>query len=143
MALVTALRADLLGRYGRPGMSPPDAGELVPPGGLFLVGYMDEVAVACGGYRRLDDGTAEIKRMYVVPAARRRGLSRVVLAELERRAGTAGYRSLRLETGELQPEAVGLYESAGYSLIPCFGEYINDPQSLCYEKALPAPSDTG
>jgi GNAT superfamily N-acetyltransferase len=111
--------------------------ELDPPAGRFVVVYDDGAAVACGGIRRHDDETAEIKRMYVRPVARGRGISRVVLEELERTAVRAGYRALILETGLRQPEAMTLYESAGYTRIPNYGYYRESELSACYRKELP------
>jgi len=93
-------------------------------------------AVACGALRRLSPDAGEIKRMYVVPAYRRRALGRRILDELEARARGFGYRTLRLETGARQPAAIQLYESSGYVRIPCYNEYADDPHSLCFEKRL-------
>jgi GNAT superfamily N-acetyltransferase len=97
----------------------PKAGatELNPPAGAFLVGYQDGTAVCCGGIKRLDDTTCEIKRMYVAPAARGQGVARELLATLEDRARAMGYVSARLDTGSKQPAAQHLYESAGYEQI--------------------------
>lgn len=94
----------------------PKAGpaELGPPNGVFLVGYRDGVAVCGGGIKRLPDGACEIKRMYVVPSARRQGLARVLLHELEDAARGLGYEVARLDTGPRQPHAQGLYEAEGY-----------------------------
>ena len=98
--------------------------------------------MACGGWRAHEpgpefaEGDAEIKRMYVVPVVRGRGLSRLLLVELERRAVAAGRRRLVLETGIRQPEAIGLYRSSGYSEIPRFGVYRCDPRSRCFGKLL-------
>jgi GNAT superfamily N-acetyltransferase len=78
----------------------------------------------------------EVKRMFVRPEFRRRGLARAMLARLEEAAVDRGYRSLRLETGEGQPEAIALYRAAGYRPIPCYGEYAAHPASCCFEKAL-------
>jgi GNAT superfamily N-acetyltransferase len=97
-------------------------------------------AVGCGALRPLGDGVAEIKRMYVVPAARGRGLSKLVLAGLEAAARDRGWTTLRLETGPRQPEAVALYEGAGYRPIAAFGPYADDADdSLFYERVI----DTG
>ena len=82
------------------------------------------------------EGDAEIKRMYVVPVVRGRGLSRLLLVELERRAVAADRRRLVLETGIRQPEAIGLYRSSGYSEIPRFGVYRWDARSRCFGKLL-------
>jgi GNAT superfamily N-acetyltransferase len=97
-------------------------------------------AVGCGALRPLGDGVAEIKRMYVVPAARGRGLSKLVRAGLEAAARDRGWTTLRLETGPRQPEAVALYEGAGYRPIAAFGPYADDADdSLFYERVI----DTG
>jgi GNAT superfamily N-acetyltransferase len=100
----------------------PKAGpaELGPPAGTFLVGYRDGVALCGGGVKRLPDGSCEIKRMYVVPAARVQGLARVLLRALEEAARGLGYQVARLDTGPRQPHAKGLYESEGYVAIGNF-----------------------
>ncbi len=100
----------------------PKAGpaELSPPGGLFVVGYLDGEPACCGGLKRLDDRTCEIKKMYVVPALRGRGLARRLLRELEDRATGLGYEVARLDTGPKQVGARGLYESEGYTEVADF-----------------------
>ena len=138
-ALAGALEAELLATYGGvPGSGGlPAASIFEPPaGGAFLVGRIDGDAVACGGIARYDETTAEIRRMYVVPDARGRGLSRRVLAALEDEARALGYSFVRLETGNLQTEAIGLYVCAGYGPIPRYGPFENDPKSVCFEKRL-------
>jgi putative acetyltransferase len=92
--------------------------------------------IGCGAVRRLDDHTAEIKRMYVDPKARGKGAGRVILVALELEARTLGAKSILLETGERQFEAVNLYESAGFRRIEAFGEYIGSPLSICMKKDL-------
>ncbi|PZS32717.1 MAG: GNAT family N-acetyltransferase [Pseudonocardiales bacterium] len=140
--LIAALQQVYVHRYGSDDATPIEGSEFVAPRGIFVVGYLDGTAIACGGWRAHDpgpefaEGDAEIKRMYVVPAARGRGLSRVVLAELERRAVAAGRRRLVLETGIRLPEAIGLYVSSGYSEIPRFGVYRDNPSSRCFGKLL-------
>jgi GNAT superfamily N-acetyltransferase len=99
----------------QPPTSTPD--DLAPPGGIFLVLYLDGEAVACGGLKRLDPEAGEIKRLYVAPAARGRGLSRRLLDALEGAAAELGYRIVRLDTGEKQPEARALFRSSGYQEI--------------------------
>ncbi|MGA8717932.1 MAG: GNAT family N-acetyltransferase, partial [Solirubrobacteraceae bacterium] len=84
----------------------------------------------------ISPGVAELKRMYVVPAARGRGLSRAVLSELETRATALGATRVVLETGDKATAALALYESAGYARIPCFGAYAASPTSICFEKRL-------
>ena len=98
-------------------------------------------AVGCGALRLLADGAAEVKRMYVVPAARGLGVARAVLAGLEDAARERGWTTLRLETGPRQPEAVDLYLSAGYRPIDAFGGYAGEPDaadSLFFERMLDA-----
>ena len=113
--------------------------KLDAPGCCLLLGRTaDGEAVACGALRRLSDDQAEIKRMYVVPKYRGQALGRRILEGLEARAAAFGYKSLRLETGERQPAAIGLYRSFGYVQIPCYNEYAYDPHSLCFEKRLEA-----
>lgn len=100
----------------------PAAGpaQLNPPAGRFLVGYRDGRPICCGGIKRLDAGTCEFKRMYVVPEERGRGVARALLAALEARARELGYAVARLDTGPRQPAARHLYESAGYREIENF-----------------------
>jgi GNAT superfamily N-acetyltransferase len=136
--LAFALADELLGRYdGRGGSGDePLASDFDTPDGAFLVGYAEGDPVACGGVCRYDEATAEIRRMYVVPAARGRGLSRILLTALEAEARVLGYAAVRLETGDRQPEAIRLYESAGYEPIARYGPYGDDERSVCFEKRL-------
>lgn len=127
--LVERVQQEYVERYGTPDESRVDPTEFDAPNGLFLVGYDGGVPVATGAWRvspeRALDGTSavEIKRMYVAPEARGRGLSRVVLAELERTAAAAGHDLAVLSTGPMQPEAIALYRASGYLAIPGFGHY--------------------
>ncbi|HEY2258349.1 MAG TPA: GNAT family N-acetyltransferase [Solirubrobacteraceae bacterium] len=104
------------------GDSMPRAGpaELSPPGGAFIVGYLGDQPACCGGVKRLDETTCEIKKMYVVPGLRGRGLARELLHELERRARELNYSVARLDTGPKQVGARGLYESEGYAEVADF-----------------------
>lgn len=97
-------------------------------------------AVGCGGLRPLDDTSAEIKRMYVRPSHRGRGLSRRILTELESTALGLGWSRLMLETGPAQIAAMGLYQATGYRRIANFGAYRGNAASLCFEKALNPPA---
>lgn len=134
--LVAAVQAEYVRLYGRPDPSPADPAEFVPPAGLFLVGLLAGAPVAMGGWRRLSGSVAEIRRMYVVDSARRSGMARRLLAELERTAAAAGVERLVLETGPAQPAAVALYENAGYLPAPGFGHWACHPNSLFYGKDL-------
>jgi GNAT superfamily N-acetyltransferase len=134
-ALIAAVQQEYVHRYGGPDETPLDPTEFNPPDGAFFIGYLDGEPVACGGWRR-HGGDAEIKRMYVVPERRRQGLSRTMLAALERTAADAGVSRMILETGTAQPEAIALYESAGYTLIPGFGIYAGEPECRSFSKAV-------
>ena len=102
--------------------------------------------MATGAWRRRDDvevfgtrRTAEVKRMYVAPAARGLGVARRMLARLEESAAAADAEAMILETGTAQPEAMALYESSGYARIENFGHYRWSPQNRCYGKLLRVP----
>lgn len=95
----------------------------------------DGIAIATGALA-LNDGWAELKRMWVVPQARGRGLSKALLVALETRARDAGITWLRLETGIANHEALGLYERSGFVRIGPFGDYRPDPLSVFMEKRL-------
>jgi putative acetyltransferase len=102
----------------------------------YLGAVVDRRVVGCGAIQPIDAQTGEIKRMYVRPAYRGRGIARQVLVALEELAWSDGLRTLRLETGDFMPEAVKLYASSGYEPIPTYGEYAGNPNSVCFEKRL-------
>jgi GNAT superfamily N-acetyltransferase len=139
VALCTAQQAEMLELYeGEADIGPSrDAPMFVPPRGIFLV-VRDEdgTAVACGGVTRFDETRGELKRMYVQPEARGRGLGKLVLEALERHARELGFASLVLETGDRQEAALGLYVGAGYERIPCYPPYDSRSLSVCFEKRL-------
>lgn len=140
--LVAEVQQEYVRIYGGPDAAAVDPAEFEPPTGLFLVGVLDGVAVAMGGWRRMDDagqpGAAEIKRMYVAASARRRGFARRILAALEQTAREAGVDRMILNTGPVQPEAVALYESSGYTPTAAFGHYACHANALFYGKQLRA-----
>ena len=135
--LIAALDAHLADLY------PPESNHglslaaLAAPDVRFVVARLGGSAVGCGALR-LDAGFAELKRMYVVPEARRRGVAWRLLARLEALAAANGRSLVRLETGVAQAEAIALYERAGFRRIPPFPPYRPDPLSLFMEKALAA-----
>jgi GNAT superfamily N-acetyltransferase len=135
-ALIEAVQQVYVVRYGGRDATPVEPAEFAPPRGLFLVGRLREEPVACGGWRIVEPGLAELKRMYVASGFRGRGLSRILLAALEDSARNAGVTRLRLETGHRQPEAIRLYETSGYTRIDKFGVYRHDPGSSCFGKSL-------
>ncbi len=143
LALIEAVQEEYVARYGGPDDTPLDPVMFDPPRGSFFVGYVDDVPVASGAWRRRDDveafgttETAEIKRMFVVREARGAGHARAVLAHLERTAAAAGARAMVLETGDAQPEAIALYESSGYTRIASFGHYAWSPHNRCFARPL-------
>ncbi len=137
-ALTAAQQAELRARYDgdtEPG-TPPSAADVAV---VVVARDADGTPLGCGALRELGPGVAEVKRMYVVPPARGRGVSRAVLTALEAAAVERGWSTLRLETGPRQPEAIGLYESAGYRAIEAFGDYVDEPDAGCslyYERVL-------
>lgn len=131
--LISALCMEMSERYGAP-PSPFSPAEAAAPRTVFLIARLGGQPVGCGALRRLEDPIAEIKRMYVSPAGRRRGIARRILLELEQQAKEFGYHTIRLETGIRQPEAQQLYESLGYRRIAAFGPYVGNLTSVCYEK---------
>jgi GNAT superfamily N-acetyltransferase len=146
-SLVAAVIVDIADRYA--GDEEPDdpeaewaleVADVTPPHGVFLVAYLDGQPMGCGALRPLPEagaGVAEIKRMYTSPSARRRGVSRAVLARLESEAAGFGYRRLHLQTGLRQPEAMALYGASGYSRIPNFGTWAASELTACFAKDLP------
>lgn len=142
MRLIEAVQEEYVARYGGRDETPLDPLMFTPPSGSFFVGYAGGEPVATGAWRsagvhRLGtDRTAEIKRMYVVPAAQRRGYARRMLAHLETTARAAAFEALILETGLKQPEAIALYTSSGYEPIEGFGYYRDSPTARCFGKRL-------
>ena len=135
--LVEAMWAEIKALYPRigneegPSATPED---FSPPGGAFVVGWDGQRPVAGGGVKRLEDGAAEIKRMYVAPAARGSGVGRQLLVALEDAARDLGYRIVRLDTGRFQSSALRMYQEAGYRPIP---DYNGNPYASFWgEKAL-------
>ena len=104
----------------------------------YLVVVVQGRAVACGAWQPLEPGVAELKRMYVRPAFRGRGIARQLIVALEEEALADDRPVLRLETGTYLPAAIALYRSAGYAPIPVFGEYVGNPYSVCFAKSLVA-----
>ena len=137
--LIEAMVAEMQQLYGIVGHVgvPLDLSELVPPGGVYLVGRdaRSGEAVAGGGVRTIGKGIGEIKRMYIVPAWRGRGAGARLLAALEAAALELGLPTVRLDTGASQPGARHLYEKSGYRSIPNYNG--NDHAAFWGEKRLP------
>ena len=101
-----------------------------------VVAFQNEQAIGCGAFRKFDANTVEIKRMYVKVTYRGSGVANTVLSSLEEWASEEGFTKCVLETGIRQQEAIALYKKNGYQQIPCYGQYLNVENSLCFEKIL-------
>jgi GNAT superfamily N-acetyltransferase len=137
-SLIEALNAELSRMYPEEGANHfrLDPDEVADGRGAFLVAARAGQPVGCGAVRRIEAQTGEIKRMYVRPEERGRGVGRALLAALEAEARALGLSRLVLETGLRQAEAITLYRRAGFTDIAPFGEYIGSPLSLCMAKEL-------
>lgn len=101
-----------------------------------VIAYYDNLPAGCGCFKDFEDGSAEIKRMYVNPQLRGKGIGAAILTELEKWAAESGHRYTVLETGTSQPEAIHLYRKVGYNIIPNYGQYSGMETSICMKKEL-------
>ncbi len=101
-----------------------------------IICYIDDIPTGCGAFKEYDQTTAEIKRMFVLPQYRGQGVAFSILTELELWASELNYRECILETGKKQPEAIRLYQKAGYTIIKNYGQYENVENSVCMKKAI-------
>lgn len=101
-----------------------------------VLAYENDMALGCGAIKAYDKQTMEVKRMYVLPSHRGKGIASSILKELEKWAAELSYTKCILETGDKQPEAIRLYQKNGYNLIPNYGQYHNVMGSVCFEKNL-------
>lgn len=101
-----------------------------------IVIYVDEIPAACGAFKKFDEETVEIKRMYTNPDFRKKGLATTIVKELEIWAKELNYTKAVLESSLEQNEALSVYEKSGYTRIPNYGQYIGMDKSVCYEKFL-------
>ncbi len=111
-----------------------DVAEFERAGGYFVIAREADCTVGCGAFRPVGGQCAEIKRMFVRASARRRGIARQILRHLEEEVRRRGFRSIVLETGCDNSEALALYEAEGYFPIPAFLGYVGSPISRCYAK---------
>lgn len=137
--LISNLNLDLYSRYPEPGalVFSLESADIVDGVGALLMAELDGEPVGCGAYRVIDDipGSAEIKRMYVTLAGRGKKIGSAILAELERRA--VGVERFALEFGPRQPEAMGMFRSAGYAVCDPWGEFVGKDLSICMDKRRP------
>ncbi len=134
--LVAAVQQEYVVRYGGPDEAVVDPGEFSPPAGLFLVAECDGEPVGCAAWRVHSPGVVEVKRVYVVPTARRLGLAQVLMDALEASAVAAGHRSVVLNTGDRQPEAIELYRRRGYRPAAGYGVYADSPGAVFLGKDI-------
>jgi len=140
LALIEELEAHLAAFYPRGSRHGFSVEKLLRERVAFFVSRTDGQSAGCGGVMIVGSEYAEVKRMYVRPAFRGRGLGRLMLEHLVAHARAQGLGVVRLETGIHQREAIALYESGGFRRIGPFGPYTDDPLSRCYEKAIAADS---
>jgi GNAT superfamily N-acetyltransferase len=145
--LIEQVQQEYVQRYGGRDAAAVEPAEFLLPSGLFLVAEVDGVPAASGAWRAIGDGSAEmkvaeIKRMYVRPGFRRRGLAQLIVDALERSAAASGHASVVLNTGGKQPEALALYEQAGYGPVDAYGIYACAPDAVFLGKSL-ASGDGG
>ncbi|MES2111776.1 MAG: GNAT family N-acetyltransferase [Bacteroidota bacterium] len=133
--LIKELDTDLRQRNGDV-MDIYDGHNVIEQIDTVVIAYLDGRPLGCGCFKNYRNDTVEIKRMYVRPGARGKGISRMILTELENWAKSLGFRYVVLETGTKQQEALGLYNRAGYSNIPSYPPYIDLPDSICFKKSL-------
>jgi GNAT superfamily N-acetyltransferase len=134
--LVEQVQQEYVERYGGRDAAVVEPGEFLPPRGVFLVAEVDGVPAGCGAWRALSPGVAEIKRVYVEPGFRRKGLAQVIVAALEDGAARAGHGSVVLNTGQQQPEALALYADLAYLPVSGYGIYACSPDAVFLGKEL-------
>ena len=133
--LVSLLNRELRERYG--GVeSIYDSYDQISNLDTVVMGYSNDLPVACGCFKKYDDTTVEIKRMFVKPDKRRQGIGLSILNELEIWAKERGFSFALLETANKQPESIALYKKAGFKIIPNYGQYIGIETSVCMKKKL-------
>ncbi len=146
LRLAAALWAELSAIYPEQTAPPFPPRDIVGDRAVLLLASLGGVAIGCGAVRPLPGDppangpealvTAEIKRLYVAPEARGRGIAAAILDQLESWARTHGYERVQLETGGRQPAAIHLYEESGYARIPCYAHHAADPLAVCFAKSL-------
>lgn len=147
--LVEQVQQEYVQRYGGRDAALVEPAQFLPPRGVFLVAEVDGEPAGCGAWRALDGGgeasRAEIKRVYVEPAFRRRGLAQALVAALEAGAARSGHRFVVLNSGREQPEALALYADLGYRPVESYGVYACEPDAVFLGKDVvgPARLETG
>ena len=101
-----------------------------------VIAFDNNRPVGCGAIKEFSADAAEVKRMYVLPEERKKGIAATILSELEKWANELSYKKCVLETGKKQPEAIALYTRAGYKRIANYGQYAGMENSVCFEKRI-------
>ncbi len=142
--LVEQVQQEYVARYGGRDEAVVEPGEFLPPQGLFVAAEIDGEPVGSGAWRTMGGDVAEIKRVYVAPDVRRCGIAQRIVAVLESSAAEAGCRSVVLNSGGRQPEALALYEQLGYGPVAGYGVYACAPDAVFLGKELAgvAPSSS-
>ena len=133
--LVRELDKDLRSRYGAE-QEEFDKFNKIENLETVIIAYTGNEAVGCGCFKKFDTDSVEVKRMFVATNHQRKGIGAAILNELEKWAAETGHRSILLETGTRQPEAIQLYKKLGYQVIPNFDPYIGNILSICMKKEL-------
>lgn len=133
--LTKLLDDDLNGRYGQKQEQYNKHNKLDGINDAAVI-YKDKVPVACGAFKKYNDETVELKRIFVTKENRGHGLSKIIVNKLEEAARASGFRVSVLQTGKKQPEAINLYKNAGYGIIQNYGQYAGDDNSVCMKKDL-------
>ncbi len=136
MQLIAELDALLTSHYAIESCHGYSVEKLIQQGVAFFVVRVDGVPAGCGGIQLFGKEYGELKRIYVRPEFRERGLAKRLIERLSAYALAHGVTLLRLETGVYQTASIALYEKLGFKRISPFGDYTDDPVSLCYEKSL-------
>ena len=134
--MVARVQQEYVTRYGGPDGAVVDPAEFAPPVGLFLVAEVDGLPAGCGAWRMHEPRVAEVQRVYVAPGFRRQGLAQLIMGALEESAAAAGARSMVLNSGSRQPEALALYVALGYTSAPGYGIYADAPGAVFLGKRL-------
>jgi putative acetyltransferase len=133
--LVALLNQELRERYGGQ-ESIYDSYYQISNLDTVVLGYINDLPIGCGCFKKYDDTTVELKRMFVKPDERRQGIGFSILSELEIWAKEKGFLYAVLETGNKQHESIALYKKVGFSIIPNYGQYVGKQISVCMKKKL-------
>lgn len=113
-----------------------DTYNVIEQNNTVVIVYLDNQAVGCGCFKKIDLETAELKRMFVKPEARGKGIAQLIINELEQWASELGFKAMLLETLYKQTSAIALYQKQGYQVIENYGPYVGLDKSICMKKDI-------